>query len=236
MALFPNIFFYDAVISTDEKTRFSAEKSYVSKDEASITAVSINPDVGTASYIDVYDSSASEWYLDYEYASSGTKTVGVRINNGSGPSSLTGSISVLDPSDDKLFSTDQDLIAEEPDIYKWLPAWKTNYKYLHRRAQERMFAWLDEKGYTDVYAEKFTKADVTDTEELNEWSKYMVLRMHFNSLSNQVDDIFDRKAKYYESREIASRRRYVLRIDIDADGTVDTFEDMLMGTGRLFRK
>ncbi len=62
-----------------------------------------------------------------------------------------------------------------------------------------MFAWIDEQGYTDVYAAKFTKADVTDTEELNEWSKYMVLRMIYKGLSNSQDDFFANKSKYYES-------------------------------------
>lgn len=237
MALFPNIIFYDTVLQVNDKTRISAEKSYVSKDESSITSVFINPDIDSASYIDVYDSSdSSQWFLDYEYASSGTKTVGVRIDNGSGPSSITGSISVLSSSDDRLFSVDQDLLAEEPDLMKWLPPWRTSYKYLHRRAQERMFAWLDENGYVDIYGDKFTKADVLDTDELNEWSKYMVLRMLFFSLSNQTDDIFHEKSKFYEAKEIKARKRYVLRIDIDADGAVDTFEDMQMNTGRVWRR
>lgn len=236
MSLFPNIQLYDAVVQTNEKTRISADKSYVSKDESALTSVEVNPEVGIANYIEVFDSDQRQWFLDYEYASSGTKTVSVRIDNGSGPSSITGSIEVLTPSSDKLFSTDQDLVAEESDILQWIPEWKTSFNHIHRRAQERMFAWLDEKGYTDVYAEKFTKEDVVDTEELNEWSKYMVLRMIFNQLSNQVDDIFDRKSKYYESKEINARKRYVLRIDIDADGVVDTFEDMQMNTGRVFRK
>lgn len=237
MALFANILFYDAVLQTNEKTRLSAQNSYVTKDEDALTSVTINPEVSVASAIDVFDGSDPlQWFLDYQWSSSGTKTVEVVVDNGTGPSSITGSIEVLTPEQDKLFSTDQDLVAEESDILSWLPEWKTSFNYLHRRAQERMFAWLDEKGYTDVFAEKFTKEDVVDTEELNEWSKYMVLRMLFNGLSNQPDDIFSQKASYYNSKEIIARRRYVLRLDIDADGTVDTFEDMLLGTGRLWRK
>lgn len=236
MALFPNILLYDSTLQVEDKTRISGEKSYVSKDESAITGVSVNPDVGTESYIDVFDTASKNWFLDWQYSASGTYTVGVQISAGGATSSITGSITVLDSASDKLFSTDQDLLAEEPDLLKYLPAWKSSYNWMHRRAQERMFAWLDEQGYTDVYANKFTKADVTDTDELNEWSRYMVLRMIFQGISNSVDDVFDQKSKYYESKEIRSRKRFVLRLDIDADGIVDTFEDMHMTTGRIWRK
>ena len=236
MALFPNILFYDTTLQTNDKTRISAEKSYVSKDESAITGASINPNVGTESYIDVYATSVKDWYLDWQYASSGTYVVGVQIESGGATSSITGNITVITSGTDKLFSTDQDLLAEGPDLLKYLPAWKSSYAWMHRRAQEKMFAWIDEQGYTDVYAAKFTKADVTDTEELNEWSKYMVLKMIYKGLSNSQDDFFADKSKYYESREMLARRRFVLRIDIDGDGTVDTFEDMHLTTGRLWRK
>lgn len=237
MALFPNILFYDADLSINDKTRISGSKSYASKDESAITGVWVNPDVDNESYIDVFASNTDDWFLDWQYATSGTYTVGVRIGAGGATSSITGNLSVVnDTLDNKLFSDDQDLIAEEPDILKWLPVWKSSWKFMHRRASERMFAWMDEKGYTDVYANKFTASDVNDVDELKEWSRYMVLRMIFEGLSNTDGDFFEGKARYYESREIQARKRLVLRLDIDADGTVDTFEDMQMGTGRLWRK
>jgi hypothetical protein len=236
MALFPNILLYDSSLQVNDKTRISGSKSYVSKDSAGITGVWVSPDVGTVDYIDVLANDSDDWFLDWQYAASGSYTAGVIIGADGATGALTGAISVVSEGDDKLFSTDQELIAEEPDILKWLPVWKSSWKFVHRRAQERMFAWLDEKGYTDVYANKFTKDDVVDIDELNEWSKYMVLRMIFEGISNSSEDFFASKAKYYESRELQARHRLILRIDVDADGVVDTFEDMKMNTGRVWRK
>lgn len=165
-----------------------------------------------------------------------TRTITVETGDGSNTQSETRQVKVYSKNGDALFSSDADLISHEPDIINWLPAGKSTFNFVHREAQELIIAWLDENGYVDVFADKFDINDFIDPEEARQWSKFMVLRIIFQGISNAVDDIHNDKRKVYKGLESEHRNRAVLRIDIDDDGKVDTFEDIHVGTGRIFRR
>jgi hypothetical protein len=55
-------------------------------------------------------------------------------------------------------------------------------------------------------------------------------------LSNQTDDVFDKKAKEYTKFEEAARQRVILRLDINKDGEVDATEGVSIYSGSLFRR
>lgn len=135
---------------------------------------------------------------------------------------------------DSLFSEDSDLISEEPDIMKWLPAGRGSYKDLHRKAQRLILDWIDRQGYRDEQQRKLTKWAFVDHSDIRMWSYYMVLRLFFMGAQNDVDDVFKKKAAYYEKLEIASRDRAVLNLDLDGDNKSDVPNGPDIRSGRLF--
>jgi hypothetical protein len=150
-----------------------------------------------------------------------TRKITLAVGNGTLSGSSTGYVSVYSEDGDALFSSDADLIPHEPDILKWLPKGKNSYKYVHRRAQEMILAWLDEKGYTDIYGDKLLIDAIVDLSEVREWSKYLTLKLIFQSLKNATDDVFGEKVQNYLAEEKSARNRAVLRLDLDGDGTIE---------------
>lgn len=145
-------------------------------------------------------------------------------------------INVYSKTGDYLFSSDGNLIAHESDIMKWTPVGRSSFNNVHRQSQKLIMNWLDEKGYVNSFGDKFTKRDVIDIAEVNVWSTYMTLKLIFQSLSNAVDDIFDRKANIYSALEEGARQRVVLRLDVDNDGVADDNEGVSIYSGSLFRR
>jgi hypothetical protein len=68
----------DPIVQVSDKIRLKADRSFVSKDEAAITLVEIEPVAGNG-FIDVTGSSSSDWYLDWSYSTDGTAVTSLRI-------------------------------------------------------------------------------------------------------------------------------------------------------------
>lgn len=142
-------------------------------------------------------------------------------------------IQVYTPEGDALFSEDADLVSEEPDIMKWLPAGRATYLDLHRKSQKLILDYMDRQGYRDDNGDKITKFSFVDNSDVRLWSYYQVLRLFFMGAQNAKDDVFKDKAKYYEKLEIASRDRAVLNLDLDGDKKPDVV-NVGVREGRLF--
>lgn len=214
----------EKVVQIGDMTRLNATKSFVSKDDEDITKVEIQPENG-ADWIDVTGSSSKDWYLDWIYTGASRAAVpSVRITTDGSPTAKTGAISLLTVADDKLFSTDQDLIALEPDILKWVPEDRASHIAVHRAAQGKILEALDESGVVDSAGNKLTKAAMVDISEVNAWSRDLTLHLIFSGLVNAVDDVFTRKAAHYSVEASKRKSRAVLRLDINGDGEVDKGE------------
>jgi hypothetical protein len=233
MALFPNLR-SEGTIQVDDRSRLDASGSFKDKGEGTISLVRIKPSASD-SFIIVTGASSKDWYLDWEYSSAGTKTVTVELTSTGSPTTKDFTLTVVTAATDKLFSSDQDLIEHEPDIMKWVQAGRNSFLNIHRRAQERILAFLDEKGYTDTNGDRLDKDAVIDTQELKEWSAFMTLKLIFLGLSNSVEDVFMQKAKNYESREVEARNRSILRLDFDGDAALDDGESVRITSTRLYR-
>jgi len=233
MPFFP-IIQTENIIQVNDKIRLSATNSFKSKGEEAIESVEIEPDTGVG-FIDVTGTESHDWYLDWAYSTDGEKIATVKLTGSTITETSGVTINSISDTDDKLFSDDDDLIQHEYDILSWLPDGKSSYKYVHRSAQERILGYLDEKGYVDVYGDKFTKAAVIDTSEFNQWSKFMVLRLIFEGLSNATDDVFHEKAKRYHALEVEARNRTIIRLDIDRTGTVENYEGVYT-SGAILRR
>lgn len=205
------------IVQVDDQTRLDASKSYVTPDEASITLIEIEPDTGLG-FIDV----TSSMYLDYQYSTDGNKSVSVRITTDGSPLTLSKTLPIISSVDDYLFSSDEELTSHESDILEYVKAGRNSFLNFHRNAQDRILTYLDEHRITDLDGNRLTKAAITDIEEVNDWSKFLTLRLIFGSLSNSVDDLFRAKAEDYRTLEGVSKNRSQLRLDKDGDGNTDT--------------
>jgi hypothetical protein len=234
MAIFGDIK-NEIYVQVDDKTRIDCSGSYVSKGSAAITLVEIQP-FASAGFVDVTGSSSNDWYLDYEYSTDGDKVVTLRITTDGAPSSFTSTISVLTSTNDKLLSNDSDLQLHEPDILKYIKEGRNSYLDVHRRARDLILDWLNENGHTDSNGAALTKTALINTEEFRKWSTYLALRLIFDGISNQVDDVFSFKAKRYDSFANEARDRAILRLDIDGSGTVGVNEGINVKSMDILRR
>lgn len=208
-------------------TRIISTSSFISKDEAAVTLVEIEPEAGDG-YIDVTGSSTRDWYLDWQYSgTSRTVDVSVRITTDGVPVTFTDTLELQTATDDKLFSEDSHLVQHEHDIMKYLPAGHSTFNFVHRRSQTRILEWLDENGYTlRKQHGKVTKDQVLVKEELREWSVYKTLELIFAANSNSLDDIFEDKRKHYQDRAGRARHKYLRGIDWNESGEIESFEEL----------
>lgn len=139
---------------------------------------------------------------------------------------LTKIVEVISEAADNLFSTDEDLRTQEPDIMRLVPEGRATFKDTHRRAQTLMLAWMDTQGFTDALDEKFTPRSFVDISEVREWSTRVALRLIFSGAKTAKDDVFADKAETYGEEEVFFRDRAVLRLDLDQDGKVDKGESV----------
>lgn len=234
MAIFP-VVEMESVVQVLDKTRISATKSFVSKDNVAITLVEIEPEAGNG-FIAVTGTSYKDWYLDWSYSgATRTVTASVRITAGT-TVTVTKVISVVTAVDDMLYSSDADIIALEPDILKWVPEGRSSYLNVHREAQGKILDWLAEAGITDVDGNRLGKDRIVDVDEVKSWSKYLVLSLIFRGIYNSVDDVFSDKASFYASQAKDRADRTKVRLDLDGDGETSLAEDVNLQSRDLVRE
>lgn len=234
--IFPKLLMKEKIIQTADTIRLDAQQSFVSKDEAPITAVEIRPEAGE-NFINIFDAKSVNWYLDWEYAgASRTVDVTVRVTTDGAPVEFTDQIEVITPEDDKLFSEDADLAVHETDIFKFLPKGKTSFKYAHRRAQRLIVEDFAERGVVDNDQNQLTKNSFVDIGEVKEWSIYLTLALIFEDNSNVVGDTFGQKAEDYHSEKKSHQQRAYYRIDLNNNGAIEKGELSSFQTSRLQRR
>lgn len=238
MAIFPHLDL-EETIQINDKTRLDGTRSFITQDEAAITLVEIEPE-GAAGFIDVTPSPAtksSEYYLDWQYTgATRTVTVTVRITTDGAPTSFSETMEVTTAADDMLFSNDQDLISKESDILKFVRKGRNSFLDMHRRSQEIIVAWFDERGVTDTSGAKLTKAAFTDLTEVREWSSNLTLSLIFQDLSNVANDVFSQKSTFYAGQAANHRNRSIFRFDEDGSGAISAGEGSAVATTNLLRR
>jgi len=225
----------DPIVQVNDKVRLKAMRSFASKDEAAVTLVEIEPIAGNG-FIDVTGTSSDEWYLDWSYATDGIVVVSLRITTDGAPVTTTLSVSVITAADDMLFSDDADLLRYETDIMSLLPDGYSSFNYEHRKAQTVILDWINEEGYRANGNDKITKEEVLDHDEVRKWSEATVLSFIYNDNSNSIDDKFAEKSKYYDSVSVDAKRRSVLELDLNKDGTITDGEFIRPQSLGLFRE
>jgi len=227
----------DDVLQVDDKFRIDVSKSYISKGEEPITLVEVEPDTGLG-FIDITGAaplSANNWVLDWQYDTSGEKEISVRITTDDAPVVLTKTVNVLTAAEDRLFSSDQELVKIESMILKYVPKGKNTFKYIHREAQSQILEWLYLNGYRRYDGARVTKENVIELENVKYWATYVAMRLINEDLSNIPDDIFAQKAAKYMASEHKARENALLKLDLNNDGTQGDNEGYIMTTRELVR-
>lgn len=241
MSLFP-IIDCDSIVQVDDKFRIDASKSYKNPNESAISAVEIEPHTGLG-FINITGDLTKpnpelRWFLDYQYSSAGAKVVSLKITAGVSIVTVTKTVTVVTAATDNLFSTD-DLIKEiQEDVYKLLPPGKATFKYKHRAAQNYILDWLWNNGYYKTVGtgiEPYVAADILDIEFISDWSAYVTLRMIYESAFSQVADIFKAKADDFKNKEERAREKFILRLDTDDSGDIQSNEGIQVTSRRLIR-
>jgi len=236
MAIFPKLL-TDKTVQIEDMFRLDSRRTSVSKNEAAVTLVEIEPESGDG-FVDVTGTSYKEWFLDWQYSGlSRTVVASVRVTTDGTPVTFTQSISVLIEADDMLFSDDQDLLSKEEDILKWLPkdSPRTSFKYKHRQAQTEIVEDFNERGVEDFDRDRLTKEAFVDRLEVQQWSLNLTLSLIFRDNSNLVGDLYDQKANEYFSQAMEHRDAFKHRLDLDGDGIIDKNENVPYRTGDLVR-
>lgn len=218
----------EPIVQVNDLTRINATDSVVSKGEAAITLVEIDPGDGTG-FVDVTPAPAtksSEYYLDWEYSTDAGSpyTVQVRITTDGAPQSFSESITVLSEADDNLWSNDNDLKLHEPDIDKWIINGRNTFKDIHRRAQTLILDHLDREGWRTMDGSKITKAEILDTSEVKEWATYWALSLIYSGRSNAINDVFEQNANQYKAKGILAADKVYIAYDWNKDATLSPDE------------
>lgn len=164
------------------------------------------------------------------------KRITLSVDNASTPAPVTETVMLYSVSGDHLFSSDPDLVTVRSDILKYVRAGRNSFKDYHRQSQEDILAFLDEEGHVDLNGEKFTKHSIVDIEEVNNWSVYLTLSYIFRDIIKSNDDEFfvALRGEFFSKSE-RYKKRMLLRLDVDGDGSAELGEGLQIRSGRLVR-
>ena len=221
--IFPKIK-VDSIAQVGDGVRIDAMQT-IYRDVADVLDIEIAPDAG-GDFISVYSGGDFDmWYLDWVYDTAGTYNPIVRIKTGELPDvfvTITKPIEVITEEADQLFSGDDDILQAEPDVYRYLPEGKTSYLFMHREAQRRILAYLDEKKIWKQDGTRYDKEDLFDKEEFVHWSRFLVLQMIYQAKVVDVGDIFFQKSEQYKTLVTIAQSRGALRLSSNGTDAATT--------------
>lgn len=227
----------EGIVQENDKTRLDASKSYATGDVPEITTIEIQPEAD-ADFFEVGEEGVLDWQYEFDptpvdgkVPDTNTRAVTVRLTYQAptvapdpAPApvvkTLTKNIVVISEAADMLFATDEMLRKHEGDIMRYVYEGRATFKDVHRRAQELILAWLDRESFVDDIGNKLTKKRLADTTQLNEWATMMALRLIFESVTKDSEDVYRAKASKYQGLEDFYRDRavvYVKPTNSDAD-------------------
>lgn len=226
--IFPHIQI-ERVVQTDDKTRIDVARSFANEETIDLYEISIDNEV---TYIDV----SQKMYLDWAFATNGAFPIFVRLTGSvSAPITMSKTIIIKNEAEDNLFSSDDMLVDHEDDILNYVRDGRSTFLDKHRLAQKMILNDLDKNQIWKDDNNRYVAEDIVDIQEFAEWSKFMVLRLVMESLSNDINDIFHEKAVRYRSMEVDAKKRACLRLDSNGDGEATVAEGVNLLTGDLHR-
>lgn len=224
----------EGLVQVNDKTRIDVSRSFVSGDV--ITDITITPEIGESA-VSVYNADQKRWYLDWQFATDGTKTITVEATDGVSTVSQNFTIDVISEADDNLYSNDQQIFKIEQELLKYIPPGRNSYKNIHREAQSRILNYLDRKRIWNDDGEPYTKDQLNLYGELSLWSLYETILMIYQDLYVSVGDKFAEKINEYKALRNYERDRGAIRIDKNNNQVLDeSTEIQELKSYRLIRR
>jgi hypothetical protein len=208
----------DDQVFTGDKLRIDVSGSFLAPD---LTFATVSHEISVDSGVTWYNITAKK-NVDWIFTTAGTKTISLRITT-TLPSTktFTKDVTVVNLATAGLFSTDFDLYAHEPEIDQYLPKKWSSWNMIHKRSQDWIIDFLDEKGIFAEDGSKYTASDIMDKQQVKQLSTYKTLQFIFEGNSNVVGDLFSVKAAKYEQLSNTKASRSQLSLDFNKD-TVST--------------
>jgi hypothetical protein len=221
------------IVQTLDQTRIDASKCF-SDSISIISKIEICPDFAVvAPLTPVYYDVTTLKYLDWSYSTENKTTgytVKLRLTDSATPTPNvvydTKYIKAYSSTTDLLVSSDNDLITYEADVLRYVRPGRNSFLDIHREARDEIMRVLNQKGIKDSDGDKLTIASLLDKEEIKNWSRFFVLKVIFESFSNQIDDVFDRKSKKYFSLMMQYQTTSLANLTLDTD--LDDEEDTIV--------
>lgn len=214
----------DDCVSLNDRFRIDATFSWITSNEPEITSLQIEPDAGFG-FIDV----TPDRYLDWAYDTAGTKTISLRIENGTGSFVFERTILVKTEDEDCCLANDSCLLVYENDVMKYLSCERTSFKYVHRKVAECIIDCLNRSGINDRVGcgvNSISCDQLKNNTSIERWATLYALDLIFSSLSSKVDDFFNDKSKLYRSMALDIQQSPNLYIDLNNDGQIDSGESI----------
>lgn len=211
----------DEKVFTGDKISFDFSKSFITPDEtlAAVPNHQASFD-GGVTWIDVTTSKK----IDFIYSTPGSKTVKLRVTTTLGNVVADKIINVMDIVAQKLFSNDSDLYRFEPEIDSLLPKKWTSWNLVHLESQKYFIDWLDEKRIYAADGSKYGVADLSDLDQVRQFSIFKTLELIYSGTFNQTGDIYSSKRDKY--RELANDKlgKSTISLDYNKNGNLNEGE------------
>ena len=137
-----------------------------------------------------------------------------------------------------VYSDDQDLLMEAPEVANYLPASTSSFILRHQAARDDIVQDIRNSGkykinYSDGQNKNIDVWDFLDIDEIRVWSKYLVLSKIFENLSTVKDDVYWARAEGFKNKALTAAKLYYLTLDIDDDGITDVEERLGTSFGSI---
>ena len=227
---------YTVTVDKDEKMTIAATGSFsLTPNEGTNRDTSILPILGFTTKVGFDDTKwSSVTTIKGAVIRYLPRKITLSVTNPSGTVTQDKFVKVYSVEGDSLFSDDGDLISKKGDILKWVRPGRNSFLDYHRQAQSDIMDHFRGDGRVDINSEPYEVKNFVHKGDLKEWSTYTALRLIFDDLSNDVEDIFDDEARRHEAKEQRLRNR-IVRVDIDNDGKSDIGEVMNLSHVQIHR-
>jgi hypothetical protein len=101
-------------------------------------------------------------------------------------------------------------------------------------AQGLILDYLDQTNVTNIDGSRVEKDDIYEIKEVKEWSKFLTLSLIFESVANEVEDIFSVKARKYRNMAKEVSARASVKIGDSANARPD--QNLDLRSARIVRR
>lgn len=213
--IFP-VLFVDKKAQIDELVRFDASET-----KGAITAGKVIVEGNEINFTESQINSG-KLFVDWIFKTAGLKSVRFEFQ---GPEDadvyIEKTIAVLSADDEKLFNSDDDLVAYESKIRSWIPEGRSTWNFVHREVKKIVLEEVSSRYGTRIDSDK-----ILNLLQFREWAKFKALEMIFRGINNTESDVFSSKAEFY-GKEAGNYRILAfnhLEVDVNGDGKVEDKE------------